>query len=231
MPFDICPRRLRAVQELDPGLVAELGTPFREILEFFGRVESSIVPRLLSAFSLLLGDDLSAIHKEKKFNMRVIDYFTRPQGGKARRCGEHRDFGSFTLVFQDAVGGLEAKVANEWRQIPAGCVVVTFGWCMAIRSNDRLSAVLPRVVDPPTTGDVVPRRNSAVFFVAPDMGATLAPVLRAGEKPKYKSIVVQDLKNLMAKRWRRREGTDDGDAQTGGSTGQDDLVDMHVRLR
>lgn len=35
----------------------------------------------------------------------------------------------------------------------------------------------------------VPRRDSAIFFVAPDVGARLEPVVREGEVPHYASVL------------------------------------------
>ena len=33
--------------------------------------------------------------------------------------------------------GLELFTNGAWRAVPAGCCLVTFGWCAQIRSNDR----------------------------------------------------------------------------------------------
>ena len=92
--------------------------------------------------------------------------------GGVVRCGAHRDFGTLTLVIDDGSGGLEVMVNGEWCPVPAGSACITFGWCAAIASNDRLVAPAHRVVTAPDA----PRRCSAVIFVAPDSGAMLRPL-------------------------------------------------------
>ena len=48
-----------------------------------------------------MDDGLDAIHKDSAFTLRLSSYFSRPAGASlAPRCGEHKDFGTFTLLFQ-----------------------------------------------------------------------------------------------------------------------------------
>jgi isopenicillin N synthase-like dioxygenase len=65
------------------------------------------------------GADLATLHEARNNNLRLIDYFpcAEPSGP---RCGEHRDYGTYTIVFQDgAVGGLEFDIDGKWVQVPA----------------------------------------------------------------------------------------------------------------
>ena len=49
----------------------------------------------------LVDDGLDAIHRDSAFTLRLSSYFPRPAGASpAPRCGEHKDFGTFTLLFQ-----------------------------------------------------------------------------------------------------------------------------------
>ena len=71
-----------------------------------------------------------------------------------------------------------------WRpvEVAAGSEVLVFGWCANVRSNDRVPAALHRVVDAAAGPDgVVPRRLSAVFFLAPAPNTVLEPKLVPGE--------------------------------------------------
>ena len=71
-----------------------------------------------------------------------------------------------------------------WRpvEVAAGSAVLVFGWCANVRSNDRVPAALHRVVDAAAGPDgVVPRRLSAVFFLAPAPDTVLEPKLLPGE--------------------------------------------------
>ena len=92
----------------------------------------------------------------------MVDYPARPAGtyrlseSHGPRCGAHRDFGTLTLIFPDEVPGLEVNVSGTWRQVEVtspGAAVLLFGWCTAIRSNDRVPATLHRV------GDVWPEKG------------------------------------------------------------------------
>ena len=48
-----------------------------------------------------MDDGLEAIHKDSAFTLRLSSYFPRRAGATpAPRCGEHKDFGTFTLLFQ-----------------------------------------------------------------------------------------------------------------------------------
>ena len=50
--------------------------------------------------------------------------------------------------------------------------------------------MLHRVTDGVADADgTVPQRNAAIFFVAPDVGARLEPVIRDGEVPHYASAL------------------------------------------
>lgn len=113
-----------------------------------------------------------------------------------KRCGVHRDFGTFTLIFQDHTGGLQHKPrlsegyqdnpgdSGGWEDVipNGGEVVMMWGWCMAVLSNDRVHAPLHRVVAPPALRErekestlLLPRRTAAIFFVAPDGKELLYP--------------------------------------------------------
>ena len=125
----------------------------------------------------------------------------------APRCGDHRDFGSWTLVFPSEAG-FQVYMNDEWMDLPhveEGCALLLFGWCTQIRSNGRIPAVLHRVTD----AEGVARRTSAVLFCAPKKEDTpLEPVLAEGEERVYVSgIKAGNLRGNMRRKWKKREGT------------------------
>lgn len=98
------------------------------------------------------------------------------------RAGEHSDYGSITLLFQDDIGGLEVKSPKgTWvraRPIP-GTIVVNAGDLLQRWSNDIIKSTKHRVIQPPPTevkGEgqddspdaMVPARYSIAYFGNPN---------------------------------------------------------------
>ncbi|KAJ3076819.1 hypothetical protein HK102_005339, partial [Quaeritorhiza haematococci] len=248
--LDLSDPRLRAILENEPALVQRLGPDFREAVGFYHAVERRMIDRLLVVLGKVTGKDLTSIHTEKNYNYRLVDYFPRLANGipslsgattasdQAHRCNEHRDYGTFTIIFQDGqTSGLEVKINGKYEHVPptdASRVILLFGWCAAIMTNDRIKAALHRVVDPaPANGLVVPRRNAAVFFVAPDKGAQLVPSVLPGETRQYWwKGTVGDLKEIIGNKWRIREGTEIGgetDEEGLNLKTQDDVINHFLR--
>ena len=168
-----------------------------------------VAPKVGQAVANAIGSE--DVVKDASYNYRMIDYYPRNlndiESTMAPRCGEHRDFGSWTLVFPDAKG-LQVYVNDEWMELPQvkeGCAILLFGWCTQIRSNGRIPALLHRVTDV----DGVSRRTSGVLFCAPKQETTpLEPVLLPGEERVYISgIMAGNLRGDMRRKWKKREGT------------------------
>ncbi|PGH00051.1 hypothetical protein AJ79_08322 [Helicocarpus griseus UAMH5409] len=155
--IDLSVARLQELRRLDPALIQELGEDFEHVLRFYSVVEADVLPVLMQATSDVAGADLAPLHAQRNTNLRLIDYFDRPAAtatakegsgvdNEGPRCGEHRDYGIFTVVFQDReVGGLEFEVDGQWRQVPVEVdAVVSWGWCGAVLSNDAITAAKHR---------------------------------------------------------------------------------------
>lgn len=89
-------------------------------------------------------------------NLRLLHYppvlksVFRDQKGRVR-AGEHSDYGSITLLFQDDVGGLEVRSPKGTfvRATPVpGTVVVNAGDLLTRWSNDMIKSTKHRVVQP-----------------------------------------------------------------------------------
>ncbi|KAK0711512.1 thymine dioxygenase [Lasiosphaeris hirsuta] len=88
------------------------------------------------------------------------------------RAGEHSDYGSITLLFQDSRGGLQVKSPNgqfiDATPIEGTCVV-NAGDLLARWSNDTIKSTIHRVVEPPQGDvDVHPPRYSIAYFCNPN---------------------------------------------------------------
>ncbi|OWF52502.1 probable iron/ascorbate oxidoreductase DDB_G0283291 isoform X2 [Mizuhopecten yessoensis] len=87
------------------------------------------------------------------------------------RCGEHSDYGSLTLLFQDDVGGLEVRNLHG-EYIPAspipGTILINIGDLMQRWTADQLTATKHRVLIPEEELRRGKSRQSVAFFLQPD---------------------------------------------------------------
>ncbi|KAF4953720.1 hypothetical protein FSARC_12326 [Fusarium sarcochroum] len=88
------------------------------------------------------------------------------------RAGAHSDYGSITLLFQDARGGLQVK-SPTGQFVDAtpieGTVVVNAGDLLARWSNDTIKSTIHRVVEPPQKEEnSYPPRYSIAYFCNPN---------------------------------------------------------------
>lgn len=187
-------------EELLPGFQG-----FMEV--FYGECEE-LMHELLDALSLALklspAHSLARFHSASLFNMDLLHYPAIPTqallSGTHTRIPAHSDFGTLTLLFQDAIGGLEiadpgsaptgtsAGFEREGRfrkvePVP-GTVVVNVGYLLMRWSNGRWKSTVHRVVEAPRSlegsvgegeeeGGMTPARYSVPFFAAPDPGAVV----------------------------------------------------------
>ncbi|KAI0037000.1 thymine dioxygenase [Vararia minispora EC-137] len=117
--------------------------------------------RILGALALGLGLDenyFESSHKVGDNQLRLLHYPSLPEqslkNGEAARIGQHSDFGSITMLFQDAVGGLEVEDPNnpgEFKAVPSveNALVVNAGDFLMRWSNDLIRSTIHRVQAPP----------------------------------------------------------------------------------
>ena len=104
-------------------------------------------------------------------------------GEKQFGVAPHTDYGCLTLLYQDSTGGLQVLAKNgSWvAAVPiADTYVVNVGDLLARWTNNRFRSTPHRVVN--TNGRA---RYSVAVFVDPDFDTPIAPVVRAGETPKF----------------------------------------------
>jgi hypothetical protein len=234
--LDLSPERLAEIVKSEPALVdAPL---LHKPLEFFGTFQDLVAEKVLPALAKAIGSD--DVLDDVAYNYRMVDYYpsANERDTIAPRCGEHRDFGSLTVI-QATHPGLQVFLDDEWQDLPPfpqGSTLLLFGWCTQIRSNGRIPAILHRV----EKHSDVTSRVSTVLFCAPKYeGTILEPVVRLGEIRKYISgVKVGQLRGSMARKWRHREGTLSNEAKileeeeilsTNMKT-QDDVVNSFVKV-
>ncbi|KZZ97623.1 Oxoglutarate/iron-dependent oxygenase [Moelleriella libera RCEF 2490] len=112
------------------------------------------------------------------------------------RAGEHSDYGSITLLFQDSRGGLQVRSPTghfvDATPIP-GTIVVNAGDLLARWSNDTIKSTIHRVVEPPRDEEEHPPRYSIAYFCNANFASnvdTLPGTYASESDKKYEQINV-----------------------------------------
>jgi isopenicillin N synthase-like dioxygenase len=169
---------------------------------------SALGTRLMSLFARGLGlppEFFSDKIDQQPNALRAINYPERaeaPLPGQLR-AGAHTDYGTLTILRQDAVGGLEVLDGDGgWTGVEAvpGAFVINIGDLLARWTNDQWRSTLHRVVDPPDAVASRARRQSMPYFQNANWSAEvtcLPTCLAAGEAPRYEPVLAGP--HLMAK--------------------------------
>jgi isopenicillin N synthase-like dioxygenase len=151
---------------------------FRDaIIRYYGLMDA-LMRRLLQGFALaaeLPRDGFDRLFRRPLTQMRLLHYPAQdvPQGNMIG-ARAHRDFGFFTILLQDDVGGLEvSNQAGEWVVAPPmeGAFVVNVAEMLKLTTNGRFSSALHRVIN-----RYGRERYSVPFFANPSYDAVLAPL-------------------------------------------------------
>ncbi|HEY9852311.1 MAG TPA: 2OG-Fe(II) oxygenase family protein [Leptolyngbyaceae cyanobacterium] len=150
-------------------------TGFRETMLEFYQACSEFVQTLCQAFALALklpDNFFTSNHNQQEHTLRLLHYPPLKESSKPGqiRAGEHSDYGSFTLLFQDEVGGLEVCTVNEeWVAAPSipGTIVVNTGDLMQRWTNHVFCSTKHRVIIP-NDDRINLSRYSIAFFCHPN---------------------------------------------------------------
>lgn len=145
---------------------------FRDLARRFFEACTNASHRVLRVFALALGTDpeyFVRLHSGENVTMRFLHYPAVGFDVEAAQmgAGAHTDYGAITLLFQDAIGGLQLRRSDdEWMDVPpiADAVNINTGDLMQRWSNGRYPSTEHRVV--PKIGDN--DRYSIAFFSDPD---------------------------------------------------------------
>jgi isopenicillin N synthase-like dioxygenase len=165
---------------------------FRDALLDYYRAMEALTATLLQGFSLAMGlerDALAPMFGNPVSQLRLLHYPDQ-KGEVVDMIGAraHRDFGVFTILLQDEVGGLEVlNNSGEWVVAPpiADTFIINLGLMMRHLTNDAYLAAEHRVIN-----RYGRERYSIPFFINPDYDATLATLAKftADGKSNYEPV-------------------------------------------
>ncbi|KAF1946378.1 Clavaminate synthase-like protein [Clathrospora elynae] len=130
---------------------------FRSFMQAYFSECTGLIHSILDALSIALRvpePGLSPTHSESLFQLRLLHYpaigVDELKQEKRSRINAHSDFGTLTLLFQDAVGGLEVEDPHKPGKFRAaepvdGTVLVNIGDLMSRWSNGRWRSSVHRV--------------------------------------------------------------------------------------
>ena len=148
---------------------------FQETIRLLYDACSEAANCILRAIAIALDlpeEFLVKAHDHNDHELRFLHYpplKTTPVLGQLR-AGAHSDYGSITLVFQNAVGGLEVKTKwGEWISVPyiQDTIVVNIGNLMQRWTNDIFVSNDHRVANP-VGEQTYKSRYSIAFFCHPN---------------------------------------------------------------
>jgi len=126
--------------------------------------------------------------------LRALNYpqQNKPPPANSIRCSPHSDYGTFTLLRQDDIGGLQVDKNGTWKDVTSDHYdfVVNVGDLMQRWTNDRFKSTRHRVVNAATFGEIN-RRQSMAFFGNPNGNtviSTFDSCLDSHGKSKYEPI-------------------------------------------
>lgn len=148
---------------------------FRETVLKFYQACTDTSNVILEAFAIALQlpeNFFTSTHTEQNHTLRLLHYppLNQPPKPGQVRAGEHSDYGSITLLFQDEVGGLEVCTAEgDWIFAPSipGTIVVNTGDLMQRWTNHVFCSTKHRVTIPADDRKKL-SRYSIAFFCHPN---------------------------------------------------------------
>ncbi|GAA5083612.1 isopenicillin N synthase family dioxygenase [Nocardia iowensis] len=162
-----------------PTVPADFADTWREYLAALTQLAGDLMRLFALALNLEENffDDLFDRHVS---SVAVNYYFPQreaPLPGQLRR-GEHTDWGSLTILYQDTdIGGLQVRDGGgQWRDVPAnpGGFIVNIGDLMSLWTAGRWVSTMHRVVNPERGN--ASSRLSIPFFYLPNHDAAIDPI-------------------------------------------------------
>ncbi|NJO78642.1 MAG: isopenicillin N synthase family oxygenase [Cyanobacteria bacterium RM1_2_2] len=165
---------------------------FRPVVELFYQtcIQQVALPLLQAlALALQLPDTFFIDRHGKNFFLRLLHYPAVEQAAANQlRAGEHTDYGTVTLLFQepDAVGGLEIDAQGHWMPAPVirDTILVNIGDALQRWTNHRFCSTPHRVVFPEGVNSRRSRYSMALFCDPnPDVEIACLPTCQTADAP------------------------------------------------
>lgn len=169
---------------------------FREsVSEFFAQALAAAqrLQRLLALALDVPSDFFVDAHNGENITLRLLHYppvTANMINPEQMGAGAHTDYGMLTLLFQDAVGGLQVQSEDgAWHDVPPrpDAIVINSGDLLERWSNGRYRSTWHRVLPREQSAE----RFSIALFVDPDSDTlvdVLPSCLEVGETPAYPPI-------------------------------------------
>lgn len=197
-------------RELESSLVEQRHWPkqlpeFRStVIDFFAACVQT-ADAVLQAIALALKlppDFFTLCHSQQVHTLRLLHYPPLPSDPSTEylRAAAHTDYGSITLLFQDAIAGLEVQtVSGDWIAAPpvANTVLVNLGDLMQRWTNAEYRSTRHRVLPTAATQ----HRYSIAFFCQPNPDTEIICLPDCSDRPaRYAPIAAGDylLQRLQA---------------------------------
>ncbi|KAF1986805.1 Clavaminate synthase-like protein [Aulographum hederae CBS 113979] len=191
-----------------PDKFDEAGKEFKEVMKAFHDECKNLHMEVMRSVALGMGieeDWFDGFTDKGDNTLRLLHYpgvkrsMFKEKTGQVR-AGEHSDYGSITLLFQDDRGGLQVK-SPDGTFVDAtpieGTVVINAGDLLARWSNDTIKSTKHRVVEPPLkkgqevgVGEDYPPRYSIAYFCNPNFDRMIEAIPGTFEEngKKYEGI-------------------------------------------
>lgn len=187
----------------------EEGKEFKRTMEDFFEQCKQLHIDVMRAIAVGIGLDRSYFDSftDKGDNtLRLLHYPPVPSSAFEKegtvRAGEHTDYGSITLLFQDDHGGLQVMSPNgnfvDATPIP-DTIVVNAGDLLARWSSDTIKSTKHRVVQPPMPPNddgTYPARYSVAYFCNPNFDRYIDAIPGTWEEntgvKKYEGVISGD---------------------------------------
>jgi isopenicillin N synthase-like dioxygenase len=169
-----------------PDQLDEEGKQFTHVMQNFFKTGQDLHMKVMRAIALGMGlpeHFFDEFTDNGDNNLRLLHYPSvskkvfHDKPGQVR-AGEHSDYGTITLLFQDSRGGLQvcSPKGTYVNATPiADTIVINAGDLLARWSNDTIKSTRHRVIEPPHDeneeggSDRYPARYSVAYFCNPNM--------------------------------------------------------------
>ncbi len=177
---------------------------FRDGVDAWFRAAASVARTMTDVFAVALGlgDGYFRQFTDHSIDVLRMNHYDVPPGMELADgqlgMGAHTDYGIVTVLWADAVPGLEIlRPDGSWLPVvPSdGALLINLGDLLARWTNDRWLSTMHRVVPPRNSDGELLRRRSAAFFHDGNADAvitTLSPCLDADGTSSYTDVTVAE---------------------------------------